>query len=492
MAQTSLPPGSLWDDVKSGVSSLGDYLGGFSEPSIRVGVTGLSRAGKTVFITSLAHALVSRARLPGFRALAEGRIAAARLTDHPDDALPSFAYGDHLATLTGPDRAWPDSTRQISAMSIALRYQSRRSWLGGLMGPAGMLGGRESNLRLDLVDYPGEWLLDLPLLGKSYADWSRETLAKARVGRREACFEPYFAALEAFAAPEQDIEQRAVVLARQFTDGLRACRAGGRGLSALAPGRFLMPGDMDGAPALTFAPMPEERQSAGEDPLFALMQRRYEAYKTRVVRPFFADHFARMDRQIVLVDVLGALNDGPEAVADLEEALADVLMAFRTGSNSLISSIFAPRVTRVLFAATKADHLHQRNHDRLEAILALLVRRAWHRAEAAGARTEVVALASIRATREVMATVKGEALPCVAGIPLAGETLDGRVFDGQAEVALFPGDLPDDPAQAFIPGGIDLRFLRFRPPVIAAGKGASLPSIRLDRALEFLIGDALI
>ena len=51
-----------------------------------------------------------------------------------------------------------------------------------------------------------------------------------------------------------------------------------------------------------------------------MMERRYEAYKTHVVRPFFRDHFARLDRQIVLVDVLAALNSGAAAVRDLETA----------------------------------------------------------------------------------------------------------------------------------------------------------------------------
>ena len=46
-----------------------------------------------------------------------------------------------------------------------------------------------------------------------------------------------------------------------------------------------------------------------------MMARRYEAYKAHVVRPFFRDHFARLDRQIVLVDALSALNSGPAAVA---------------------------------------------------------------------------------------------------------------------------------------------------------------------------------
>ena len=66
-----------------------------------------------------------------------------------------------------------------------------------------------------------------------------------------------------------------------------------------------MPGDLAGSPALTFSPF----DIAGDyprtrDTLGAMMERRYEAYKTHIVKPFFRDHFARLDRQIVLVDML--------------------------------------------------------------------------------------------------------------------------------------------------------------------------------------------
>ena len=90
-----------------------------------------------------------------------------------------------------------------------------------------------------------------------------------------------------------------------------------------------------------------------------MMERRYEAYKTHVVRPFFREHFARLDRQIVLVDVLAALNAGPEAVRDLE-ARADRRSSAASGPGRAAgwSSLFAPRIDRILFAATKADHLH--------------------------------------------------------------------------------------------------------------------------------------
>src|SRR6202022_3305833 len=110
----------------------------------------------------------------------------------------------------------------------------------------------------------------------------------------------------------------------------RACRQDRYALSTLPPGRFLMPGDLEGTPALTFAPLVlDDAAPIAAGSLAAMMERRYEAYKSHVVRPFFRDHFARLDRQIVLVDALAALNSGPASMRDLETALTDVLAAFR-------------------------------------------------------------------------------------------------------------------------------------------------------------------
>jgi predicted YcjX-like family ATPase len=232
-----------------------------------------------------------------------------------------------------------------------------------------------------------------------------------------------------------------------------------------------------------------------------MMSRRYEAYKSAVVRPFFRDHFSRLDRQIVLVDTLQALNGGAEALAELEAALTATLSTFRLGRTNWLTGLVFRRIDRILFAATKADHLHHEDHDRLEAILGRIVERAIERARFAGAEVEVLALASVRATREGTVTRGGERLPSIVGTPLAGETVDGRLFDGKTEIAMFPGDLPDDPESVFETAdeptagfGGDVRFVRFKPPKLertAEGLTLSLPHIRLDRALEFLVGDRL-
>ena len=78
---------------------------GIGDPSIRLGVTGLSRAGKTVFITSLVANLMDRGRMTSLRAAADGSIKAAWLQPQPDDTVPRFEFENHLSALTGPDRS---------------------------------------------------------------------------------------------------------------------------------------------------------------------------------------------------------------------------------------------------------------------------------------------------------------------------------------------------------------------------------------------------
>jgi uncharacterized protein len=469
--------------------SVGHFAGSLVRPTVRLGVTGLARSGKTVFITALIHNLIAGGRMPFFDAAAQGRVLRAYLEPQPDDNVPRFDYERHLADLTADPPRWPESTRRISQLRIALEYEPKKFWKRQL----GL-----DRLHIDIVDYPGEWLLDLPLLDLDYAAWSRQALEQSGLPSRRAIAKAWHQALSAVDPTAPADEALAAQLALLFKAYLSATRGDPNALLTLPPGRFLMPGDLEGSPALTFAPLdPGERQSFSRGSLWAMMERRYEAYKSHVVRPFFRDHFARLDRQIVLVDALAALDGGPPAVADLEHAMTEVLDCFRTGANSLWSSLFAPRIDRIVFAATKADHLHHRSHDRLEAILGKLTQSAIERAKFAGAEVKVLALAAIRATREGEAKRNGEVLPCIVGYPLPGEVLGRRRFDGTEPFAIFPGDLPADPETALASrqgSADDVRFVRFRPPdpVLLPGGGyAPFPNIRLDRAVQALIGDRL-
>ncbi len=488
---------SLFDDIaleaRIAARGLADFVSG---GAVRLGVTGLSRAGKTVFITSLVHNLTRGGRLPVFRVRAEGRLARAALDPQPDDHVARFAYEDHLSALTGGAagagaRRWPNSTVEEAELRLTLEFERVEGWRAG---PA--------KLHIDIFDYPGEWLLDLPLLGKSYAQWSRETLEASAIAARAPLAADWRGLLTTIDPASPAREDDARRLASVFTDYLRAARDDRFALSTLPPGRFLLPGHLKDSPLLTFSPLPiVEGAEILDGSLAAMMERRYESYKTHVVKPFFVDHFSRLDRQIVLVDMLSALNSGPIAVRDLETALTDVLTAFRAGSSSLLSRIFRPRIDKILFAATKADHLHHSSHDRLEAILRVLVARAIARAESLGGGVDVIALAAARATREASVKQGRETLDAIVGTPLAGERVNGDFFDGTAEVAIFPGQLPDDPRMVFRGDGLatrdedaDYRFVRFRPPIAtfdASGAPEPLPHIRMDRAMEFVLGDKL-
>ncbi|PZU91471.1 MAG: amino acid regulated cytosolic protein [Chelatococcus sp.] len=476
---------SYLDTARNAALAFGDSVLGLARPRLRLGVTGLARSGKTVFTTALVQNLVEAAKLPVLKAAADGRIARARLVPQPDPDVPRFPYEAHRAALAGEDRRWPESTRRISELRVEIDYERASGWF---KGPA--------TLTLDIVDYPGEWLLDLALLGQDYRTWSAQAVGDARKPHRREAAAPWLADLATRDPFGPADEMEAEAASDLFKAYLGRLRADPEAVAVTPPGRFLMPGDLEGSPALTFAPLDLGHD---RDPqpgtLAGLMAERFEAYKRVVVTPFFRDHFARLDRQIVLVDVLAALDAGAPALADLETALGQALAAFQVGRNSFLSSLFAPRIDRVLFAATKADHIHHMSHDRLAAVMSHLVTRAAARARGAGAQVEAMAIAAVRATREVRIREGREDLPAIAGVPEAGETVDGEMFDGLAEAAVFPGELPERPEAVFDPAARwQIRAPRFRPPLVSPDAGGRLrppPQIRLDRALEFLIGDRL-
>lgn len=467
---------TLADGVWRGVENVQDTISGtFFEPVIRLGVTGLSRAGKTVFITSFVANLLDRGRMPNLLAAGEGRITAAYLQPQPDDTIPRFEFETHLSAMTGRPPEWPESTRSISELRVSLRVKPS-GLLSGLQGPR--------TIHVDIVDYPGEWLLDLALLDQTFGQWSSGVLNRIKSRSEASEFSELLRDTDGHAKLD---EVRAKALADSYTDYLNRARKAG--YSDCAPGRFLLPGDLAGSPALTFAPMRVE-QGAPRRSLIREMERRYEAYKAQVVKPFFRDHFARIDRQIVLVDALGAVHNGPRAVEDLRLAMAEILGAFKPGQNAFLTQLFmGKRVEKILFAATKADHIHHEQHPQLTGLMEALTRDARDRARFAGADTAAMSIASLRATTEETRKIDGTELGLVRG----------RLLDTGKQAAFYPGDLPDDPSHILDPAkkgakiwlDEDYQAMRFAPAELTLRPGDGPPHIRLDRAAQFLIGDKL-
>src|SRR3954470_10956174 len=206
-----MPPSfqDIFEEARLSARAQWDYGDGLFNPTVRLGVTGLSRAGKTVFITALIHGLTHGGRFPVFEPYATGRIARARLEPQPDDAVPRFDYENHARTLI-EKRHWPASTVDISELRLVIDYQRQN--------------GADRTLTLDIVDYPGEWLLDLPLLQKSFEQWSAESLALSREAPRAHLAAEWHAHHATLKPEAREDEQTTLTAANLFPDYLRACR----------------------------------------------------------------------------------------------------------------------------------------------------------------------------------------------------------------------------------------------------------------------------
>jgi uncharacterized protein len=452
-----------------------DLFGFLGDRTVRLAVTGLSRAGKTVFITSAIHNLLSAstnpAVLPFLRLQAKGRLVAARIVPEAAIARRHFPYDALIREMAQDPPRWPASTTGTSQIRVALRYR-----------PLGMVGemlGALPTLNLDIVDYPGEWLLDLPLLRRDYAEWSRETLDLAEAEPRRGLARDWLDLLGE-RGPESPADETAARQAAElYRDYLLRCRAAG--LSLVQPGRLVSPGEFEGAPLLWFCPLPLDGEPR-KGTLGALMRDRFVAYRKHVVERFYREHFRRFDRQVVLVDVLHALNTGPAAFDDAQRALAAVLQSFRFGrAPGWLRPLLGSRIDKALFAATKSDHVTPSQYGNLQKLLERMVVGAAVDIKFRGGTVGFKILAAVRCTELGTGAIEGRRVGMLRGVPVGGSE----------PVVLFPGEVPAAPPGAAEWATAPPNYPEFRPPPIEAAPVAGIPHIGLDDALEFLIGDRL-
>jgi predicted YcjX-like family ATPase len=460
--------------------TVSEFSGG---ATVSLAVTGLSRSGKTVFVTSLIHNLLSLLhnpnRMPLLSVVAEGRLLAANLESAKTHRLPEFPYFENIEKMAGAVPDWPERTEALSEIGVEIRF-SPANTLGKLLSE---ITGSPARLTIRTIDYPGEWLLDLPLIEQSFADWSRGTLRMLRQGSRAEISGDFLRFLDQHRWDEKADDE----VARQAHQLYRAFLLKARdryGLSYLQPGRFLCPGDLGEVPYLWFAPleMPQDGFVASDRTLGALMTQRFETYKREVVARFYEEHFRRYSRQIVLVDVLRALLAGQEAFEDIRSALALVVDSFRYGHGGILSKLLVgPHVDKVLFAATKADHVPEIQRDHLAALLRNMVALPALDVMSSHAQMEVAAIASVISTAEESQEIEGQRVQVVVG----------RTIGAKKRSKFFVGNVPIRPPRASAWGSPFLNVPVFEPPPIDPAPVEGIAHMDLDLALEFLLGDRL-
>ncbi|MGL5334566.1 MAG: YcjX family protein [Enterovibrio sp.] len=457
--------------MKSVTNQINKWVNRSLDRHICLAVTGLSRAGKTSFITSVINQLLHSAtssQLPLFKPAREGCLLGARRIQQNNLHIPAFDYDGAMQALHGQPPSWAAPTSDISEIRLEIRYRPQSKAIRLLQETA--------TLYVDLIDYPGEWLLDLPLLSMSFEQWSSSQEAILKGSRNELA-KPWLELLATLDLNAPFEARKVAAIAEKFTAYLHSCKDKAQ-LHWVQPGRFVLPGEYAGAPVLQFFPLvnlPVPSKVIKESN-YAVLKQRYDYYCSHIVQGFYRDYFSKVDRQIVLVDVLQPLNSGPESFNDMRDAFSQLMQSFRYGKSSLLRRLFAPSIDKILFAATKADHITPDQQGPLVTLLGQLIHVARQSVAFEGIDISCQALASIQATQHGTITHQGEQIATVRGHLLSG-----------GPALMYPGDVPTRlPGKEFWETK-SFDFRAFRP--METPSELPLPHIGLDKSLQYLLAD---
>ncbi|TMM46800.1 YcjX family protein [Colwellia ponticola] len=462
------------------------------DQQVTLAVTGLSRSGKTAFITSLVNQLINEgngAKLSFFDPVHNGNFIAAKRVPQKHYHVPRFDYDAAISALTSDPATWPEPTHGISELRLAIRYQPKNSILKYATDMA--------TLTLDITDYPGEWLLDLPMLKQTYQEWSQQTHGLMTSKPRDEYSKSFLAKvaqLDPFAPASEELLAE---LAQEYTALLQTFRHE-LGLSVIQPGRFILPGDLAGAPILEFFPFANADnidanayQNATDDSVIGMLRSRYSQYQEQVVRKFYREHFLRFDRQIVLADCLKPLNKGKASFADLELAMSMILESYQYGKSGIFSRLFSPKIDKLLFGATKADHVTPEQHGAMVSLLNQLVHQNKNQLNYDAVAVKTLAIAAVKATNSGVSKHQGNEVPVIQGRSLAQSELSGTASVFGEKITVFPGAVPSELPRDNYWQSNSFNFIEFAP-LSGLNKHQCLPHVRMDQVLQFLLADKMM
>ncbi len=432
------------------------------DKTIRVAVTGFSGSGKTVFLTSLINQLIAADKLPYLHEKI-GRSFVARLLP-PDNLFVRFDYYGKLHAFRSDDPHWPKATRTVTKTTLQLEFKSAYRFLENQI------------VNLELIDYPGEWLMDLSMLDLSYRAWSRQMLdlsaapMRARYARE---WRSYLERIDLYGASLEEADEIVHDLYREYLKALHY-----NAFSFVQPGRFLEPGDMNNDPMLLFAPLPAPPDGMYHpDSLYARFAKRYDTYLKEVVRRLYLEHFQSFDTQIVLVDLIKTLQHGYDAFLDMHQAFRHILKSFSYGTNPFLARLFRTKIDHVIFAATKADYIPPSQYNSYQHLLKEMIRDIKNELLLSHIDSEVTIFSSVKSTDYVKAKVDGKVLECIRGI-----------VEGEREPSVhFPGLLPQHYKRNSFWKEAKFDFPRFKPRPFPPTDKEAVEHIRMDRLIYAML-----
>jgi predicted YcjX-like family ATPase len=434
------------------------------DKTIKVAVTGMSRSGKTVFLTSMINQLLANDKLPYLNDKLKRKFVARILP--PDSIYMRFDYYNKLNAFRKDEPTWPKSTKAVSKTTVQLEFKSEYAFLENQI------------INLELIDYPGEWLLDLAMLDMSYEEWSDSIISLAKKGARSDFSHEWLMDIKQHQLYKRGdtelIEEQLFDLYSEYLKSLYY-----HDFSFMQPGRFIEPGDMRDDPLLYFCPLPAPKGEAEDGSIYANFKERYNIYVGEVVKKLYLEHFQTFDSQIILVDLVKTLNEGEAVFADMHLALKNILKTFTYGSNNIFSKFFDLKIDHVLFAATKADHIPITQHESYKKLLEEMIWDIKMELDVKHIETEVTIFSSVKSTEFVKGILDGVEVDCVRGVVL-----------GESEPSThFPGFLPENYKDSLFWKNANFHFVSFKPVSFPPRNSNAVEHIRMDRLIYSLLKD---
>jgi hypothetical protein len=301
-----------------------------------IAITGLSRAGKTVFLTSLADNLEKNKDWQS-----ELNYKTAFIPEGQ-----SFNYKQYRKKII--EGKWPSGTNKLSNLKIELR-------------------GLNDKIikRLNFIDYPGEWILDFKLLNMDFVQWSRD------------CYNIYGEREElAIFYKTLDLEDSTLEeLSRLFKKGLKDLKEKAHFYN-LTPGRFIMPDGEEDNEKMIFFPMNlvecsnKELRKIQQTDRYKQCEKNYKYYRKNYIK---IKEFKNFDKQIVLIDIFEMLYNGHDANQNIQEAIKAMFRQYeyeRYAVLNKIGSLFGIKaINDTAIVATKSDLISSDHIDNYEMLL---------------------------------------------------------------------------------------------------------------------------
>ena len=324
----------------------------------RFTITGLSRSGKSMLFTSLMTMLKFRS---------EGKYDCLPLLEHlpmelvehmwvePLEGFKLFPVEEHLAALH--QGQWPSPTEDVYGFKLVVRLKQTGRVKKYLLP--------YTDIVFEFIDYPGEWLTDLPLLNRTFNQWSDSSWAQQMNRPQRDYAHDWHNMVEEFDFDIAPDETRVASLVGTYRAYLQHAKA--NGITLLQPGSFLLGDNSYDWQTKGFTPLPSSVSSDITNPWTVLFTEHFQHFQQQWLKPLQQKTFRQADKQIILIDLFEGLNHSKQHLYQLKETLSHLAETFSYGDDSWMARhvLRQNSISKVAFVAGKADLIPPAHRDAL-------------------------------------------------------------------------------------------------------------------------------